>query len=91
MAIAGLAIWVAIWIIFMLIRFSSFDIRTVPGAGPILLFMLVASGILPLATSVLAVVSAIQKPKDMLSWITLVCSVAALLGQAALFAAQKWM
>jgi hypothetical protein len=91
MAIIALAVWAAIWVFFLAIRFSGFDIRLIPGIGPVMLLLLGLAGISPLAASVLALLAVIQRPSVPLNWITLVCAVAALLGQAALFAASRWM
>lgn len=90
-AIACLAVWLAIWVFFMLVRFSHFDIRQIPGIGPVMLLLLAAASATPLAGSILALLAVIQRPSVPLNWITLVCGVAALVGQAILFAASKWM
>ena len=36
-AICCLAAWAAIWLLFLSMRFSSFDIRVIPGIGPLIL------------------------------------------------------
>lgn len=90
-AIACIAVWVVIWVVFMLIRFSHVDVRVMPGVGPVLLMLLAAAGILPLAAAVLAVIAAIQQPKEPLSWMTLGGAIAVLCGQAVMFMANRWM
>ncbi len=90
-AIACVGAWAGIWVVFMLIRFSGLDVRAIPGAGPILLLLFAASGILPLAASVLALVATIQDPKVRSNWIALAAAVAILCIQAFLFTANKWM
>jgi len=86
-----LAIWALIWFVFLAIRFSSFDIRIVPGIGPIMLAMLVTVLLAPLAAIVFAAVSLIRQPRAPMNWLTLVCAIAVLLGQGALFAATSWL
>ena len=90
-AIYCLLAWATIWLFFLAVRFSGFDIRQIPGIGPVMLLLFSAVAAAPLAASLLAVVAVIQRPASTLSWITLVCAIAALVGQAVLFAASKWM
>jgi hypothetical protein len=90
-SIACIAIWAAIWLFFLLVRSSTFDIRVVPGIGPVMLLMLVATVIAPLAATVLAVIAVAQRPAVWLNWITLGVAIAVLSGQAILFTVSRWM
>jgi hypothetical protein len=72
-------------------RFSSFDIRIIPGIG---MFMLVALGVAlltPILAAVLAVLALVRQPRVPLNWLTLGCAIAALFGQALLFAITRWL
>lgn len=90
-SVACLAIWAVIWFVFLSIRFSSFDIRIVPGIGPIMLAMLVTALLAPVAAIVLAAAALVRQPKAPMSWLTLACAVAIFLGQGALFAVTRWL
>jgi hypothetical protein len=61
----------------MLIRFSGFDIRIIPGIGPILLMALVVSIIGPVVAIGIAGISVIRRPRAALNWLILGCAVAA--------------
>ena len=54
-----LALWAAIWLVFLVIRFSTFDIRVIPGIGPIMLIALVVAMAAPI---VAAVTLAVRRP-----------------------------
>jgi hypothetical protein len=69
-----LVIWVAVWCLFMLIRFSGFDIRVIPGIGPILLMALVVSIIGPVVAIGIAGISVIRRARAALNWLILGCS-----------------
>ena len=86
-----LALWALIWFLFLFIRFSSFDIRGIPGIGPIMLVALVTALLAPIAAIAFAGASLIRQPKAPANWLTLVCAVAAFLGQGLLFAVTKWL
>ena len=90
-SIACIAIWAAIWLFFLIVRFSTFDTRQIPGIGPVMLLLLVAAVITPLAATVLAVIAAIKQPTVSLNWIALGCAIAVLSGQAMLFASSRWL
>ncbi len=90
-AIGCLAAWAAIWVLFMLIRFSSFDIRVIPGIGPVMLALLVAVVVAPIIAGGLALGALVRQPRALLNWVTLGGAIAACVGQAALFAITKWM
>ena len=89
-AICCLAIWAAIWFLFLAIRFSSFDIRIIPGVGPVMLLLLVAALGAPVIATGLAVASLVRQPGTGLNWLTLGCSIAAIGGQVVLFTINRW-
>lgn len=90
-AAACIAVWIVIWIIFMAIRFSTLDVRLIPGAGGMLLLMLTAAAALPLVATLLSVMATIQKPAAPMNWVTLGCSIGIMVGQVVMFTASKWM
>jgi hypothetical protein len=86
-----LAIWLGVWLLFLLIHFSSFDIRGIPGIGSFMLSALVASFLAPIVAAVLAVAALIRQPRVPLNWLSLGGAVAAFLAQAFIFLATRWM
>jgi hypothetical protein len=86
-----LAIWGAIWLVFMLLRFSPFDIRGIPGIGMIMLGALATALLAPLVAILLAGVALLLQPRVSANWLTLGCAVAALFGQCLLFFVTRWM
>ena len=85
-----LAIWAAIWLAFLSIRFSSFDIRVIPGIGPVMLLALVVALVAPLVAIGISGIALAKQPRVSLNWLTLGGAVAALLGQIALFGITRW-
>jgi hypothetical protein len=90
-SIACLAIWAAIWVLFLSIRVSSFDIRIVPGIGMIMLVALGTALLAPIVAIGLAGAALIRQPRVPLNWLALVCAIATFFGQALLFLITKWM
>jgi len=90
-SIACLAIWAAIWFLFLAIRFSPLDIRIIPGIGIIMLSALGIALLAPIAATGLAGAALIQQPRLLLNWLTLGCAVAALFGQGFLFLVTRWL
>jgi hypothetical protein len=86
-----LGVWAAIWVLFLAIRFSSFDIRIIPGIGPVMLLALVTSLAAPLVATVIAGLALLRQPRVALNWLILACAVAALVGQDILFAVNQWL
>jgi hypothetical protein len=86
-----LVLWAAIWCLFMLIRFSHLDIRIIPGIGPVMLMALVIAVLAPVVAIGIAGSSIIRQPRVRLNWLMLGCSIAALVGEAFLFAATRWL
>ena len=91
LSIACIAIWAAIWLFFLLVRSSTFDIRQIPGIGPVMLLLLVVAVLAPLAATVLGLIAVAQRPKAWLNWLTLGFAIAILSGQAVLFTVSRWM
>ncbi len=86
-----LAVWLGIWIVFMVMRFSPFDIRNIPGIGQLLLIALVVAVLAPLVATVLAGVAVFREPRERLNWLTAGCAGAVLVGQYFLFLVTRWM
>jgi hypothetical protein len=86
-----LAIWAAIWLIFLMIRFSSFDIRVIPGIGPVMLTALVAVLVAPVVATGIAAAALIRRPRVPLNWLTFGSAIIILIGQVHLFMVSKWM
>jgi hypothetical protein len=76
---------------FLSMRFSSFDIRIIPGIGMIMLASLGIALLAPIVAIGLAGVALILQPRVPLNWLTLGCAIAAFFGQAALFLITRWL
>jgi hypothetical protein len=83
--------WAAIWAFFLLIRFSSLDIRIIPGIGPIMLFALVAVLLAPIVATGIAGAALIRESRGPLNWLLLACAIAVTLGQGTLFTVSGWL
>jgi len=90
-SIACLAIWGVVWLSFLAIRFSSFDIRVIPGIGIVMLAALGVSMLAPIVSTALAGAAIIRNPRQLLNWLTLACAIAVLFGQGLLFFASRWL
>ncbi|HLX81817.1 MAG TPA: hypothetical protein VKS43_14655 [Burkholderiales bacterium] len=90
-AIACLAIWVAVWVLFLLMRFSQLDIRGIPGIGVVMLVALAVTLLAPIVGIGLAGVALVRQPRVSLNWLTFGCAFAALFGQGLLFLITRWM
>jgi len=86
-----LAIWAAIWLLFLLMRLSSFDIRVIPGIGPVMLIALVVALVAPIVATGIAGAALVRQPRIPLNWLTFGCAIAALLGQVLLFMISRWL
>src|SRR5438552_18115191 len=90
-SISCLAIWAAVWLLFLLMRLSPLDIRSIPGIGMV---MLVALGIAlsaPIVATGLAGAALVRQPRVPLNWLTLGFAIAALFGQGLLFLITRWL
>jgi hypothetical protein len=86
-----LALWVAIWILFLLMRLSPFDIRGVPGIGGIVLIALAIALVAPMLATGLAAAALFRQPRAPLNLLTFGCAIAALFGQIFLFLITRWL
>jgi hypothetical protein len=90
-ALCCLTIWAAVWLVFLLMRFSPLDIRNIPGIGTIMLAALGVALSAPIVAAALAGAALFRPPRVLLDWLTLGCAIAVLLGQALLFFITRWM
>jgi hypothetical protein len=86
-----LALWAAIWLLFLLMRLSWFDIRSIPGIGVIMLIALAIAFVAPIVATVLAGVALVRQPRAPLNLLIFGCAIAALVGQALLFLISRWL
>ena len=86
-----LAVWAAVWVLFLSIRFSSFDIRRIPDIGMFMLVALVVALLAPIVATGLAGAALLRQPRLPLNWLTLGCAIAVLFGQGFLFLITKWL
>src|SRR6266550_1172639 len=90
-SISCLAIWAVVWLMFLLIRLSPFDIRSVPGIGVVMLVALGIALLAPIVATGLAGAVLVRQPRVPLNWLTLGCAIAALFGQGLLFLISRWL
>jgi hypothetical protein len=90
-SIFSLAVWVGIWVLFLLMRLSPFDYRDIPGIGAVLLIALAVALLAPIVAAGLAAAALVRQPQAQLNWLTLGCAMAALIGQIILFGISRWM
>jgi hypothetical protein len=90
-SISCLAIWVAIWILFLLMRFSPIDLRAIPGIGIIMLGAIALAMTAPIVAAALAGAALIRRPRALPDLLIFGCSMAALLGQVCLFLITRWL
>jgi hypothetical protein len=86
-----LVMWVAIWLLFLSMRLSTFDVRRIPGIGPVMLVVFAAALLAPILATGLAVAALVRQPRVQLNWVTFGCAIAALFGQGILFLVSRWM
>ena len=85
-----LVVWVVIWLLFLSIRISSFDIRVIPGIGPVMLIAMLTALLAPIVATGLAG-AALVRQRSQPNWLTLGGAIAALFGQAILFLSSRWL
>ena len=90
-SIACLAIWGAVWLLFLLMRLSPFDIRSIPAIGRVMLVALGVALLAPIVATGLAGAALVRQPRMPLNWLTLGCAIAALSGQGLLFLITRWL
>ena len=88
-SIAFLVVWGAVWLMFLSIRFTSIDIRQIPGIGMIMLGALAVALLAPIAATALAGVALARQPRLSSNWLTFGCAIATLVGQGLLFLISK--
>jgi hypothetical protein len=90
-SIACLAVWIAVWLLFLLMRISPLDIRGIPGIGKILLVALAVALLAPIVATGLAGAVLLRQPRVPLNWLILGFAISALFGQGFLFLMTRWM
>src|ERR1700752_2838884 len=90
-ALACLAVWAAVWLLFLLLRFSSLDVRYIPGAPAFMLGALAASFLAPIVALILAAAALARQPRVLLNLLTLAGAAAALVVQALVFSSARWL
>ena len=90
-SISCLAIWAAVWLLFLFMRFSTLDIRSIPGIGIVTLVALGVALLAPIVATGLAGAALVRQPRVPLNWLTLGFAIAALFGQGLLFLISKWL
>jgi hypothetical protein len=86
-----LAIWAAVWLLFLLMRLSPLDIRSIPGIGMIMLVAIGVALLAPIVATGLASAAFVRESRVPLNWLTLGCAIAALFGQGLLFLISRWL
>ena len=90
-SVCCLAIWAAIWLMFLMMRFSPLDIRVIPGIGPIMLMALIVALVAPIVATGIAGAALVRRPRVALNWLTFGCAIIALLGQVCLIMISTWL
>jgi hypothetical protein len=90
-SICCLALWVAIWFLFLVMRLSPLDIRGIPGIGMVMLIAFAVALLAPIVATGLAGAALVRQPRTPLSLLTFGCAIAALLGQVLLFLISRWL
>jgi hypothetical protein len=90
-SISCLAIWAAVWLLFLLMRLSPLDIMSIPGIGMVMLVALGVALLAPIVATGLAGAALVRQPRVPMNWLTLGCAIAALLGQGLLFLITRWL
>jgi hypothetical protein len=84
-------IWAAVWLLFLLLRLSSLDVRNIAGAAGILLGALALSVLAPIVAVGLAAAALVRGPRMPANWRTLGFASVALCSQAFLFLSSRWL
>jgi hypothetical protein len=90
-SISCLAIWAAVWLLFLLMRLSPLDIRGIPGIGMFMLVALAVALLAPIVATGLAGAALVRQPGMRSNWLTLGCAIAALFGEWLLFLTSRWL
>jgi hypothetical protein len=90
-SVSCLGIWAAIWLMFLMMRFSPLDIRVIPGIGPIMLMALIIALVAPIVATGISGAALVRQPRLALNWLTFGCAIAVLVGQWILFTITSWL
>jgi hypothetical protein len=90
-SLSCLAIWAAIWLLFLVLRLSALDIRNVPGIGSIMLVALAVVLLAPIVATGLAAAALARQPRVPKNWLIFGFATAALFGQVSLFLSSRWL
>jgi purine-cytosine permease-like protein len=86
-----LAIWGLIWLAFLVMRFSTLEIRQVPSIGIIMLSAFAVALATPILATGFAAAGLVRHPRTPRDTLIFGCAVAALLGQIFLFLITRWL
>lgn len=86
-----LAIWAAIWVFFLGLRFSSLDVRDIPGLRNILLPAFAVALLAPILATGLAALALIRQPRLSLNWLSFGCAIIVLIGNVLFSLIATWM
>jgi hypothetical protein len=70
---------------------SLLDITSIPGIGMVMLAALSMTFLAPIAATLLAGAAFVRQPRMPQNWLTLVCAIAALVGQGVLVLDPRWL
>lgn len=90
-SICCLALWLAIWVMFLLMRLSPFDLRGIPDIGLIMPLALAVALLASIIATLLAGAALIRQPRVLLNLMAFGCAIAALFGQMLLFLISSWL
>ncbi len=90
-SIVCLVIWAAIWLLFILLRLSSLDIRNIPDAGKVVFIALAVALLTPIAATGLAGAALALHPRVPRDRLVLGWAVGAFFGQVFLFLITRWL
>jgi predicted secreted protein len=90
-SISCLAIWAAIWFLFLLMRLLPFDVRGIPDAGMVMLTALAVALAAPIVATGVAGAVLVRGPRTSPDLLIFGCAIAALLGQVFLFLISRWL
>jgi hypothetical protein len=90
-SISCLAIWAAVWLLFLLMRLSPLDIRSIPGIGMVMLVALGIALLAPIVAMGFAGAALVRERRAPMNWLTLGCAIAVVFGQALVFLVTRWL
>ena len=90
-SIGCLAVWAVIWLLFLVMRLSTLDIRGFPGIGFVMLGAFAVAVLAPIVAAALAGIALVRQARVPRNWLLFGCAIAALLGQGLLFLITRWL